>query len=64
MPRIVTLIALVAGLAIANRYTPGLVQAVLLLLVVYLVATHGDTVGRALGNASAGLARGYGVSPR
>lgn len=63
MPRIVTLILLIAGLAAANRYTPGLVQAVLALTVLYLAVTHGDKLGAAFTNASGGLARSFGTKP-
>jgi hypothetical protein len=62
-PRIVTLLALVAALAAANHYTPGLVEAVLLLTALYLVVTHSGQVNDAFSSASAGLARGFGVSP-
>jgi hypothetical protein len=64
MPRIVTVISLIAGLVLANRYTPGVVQAVLVLVAIYLVVTHADQVGRVFVNASAGLARDYGATPR
>lgn len=63
MPRVVTFLLLIAGLAAANRYTPGLVQAVLGLTVIYLAATHADKLGGAFVNASAGLARGFGTTP-
>lgn len=54
---------LIGALAASNRYTPGLVQAVLVLTVIYLAVTHADKVGAAFGNASAGLARGFGTTP-
>jgi hypothetical protein len=63
MPRIVTILLLVGGLAAANRYAPGVVQAVLLLTLLYLAVTHGDKLGNAFVNASAGLARGFGTTP-
>lgn len=48
LPRAVALLGLVALLAAANRFTPGMVQAVLVLLGTYLVLTHGGQVGAAI----------------
>jgi hypothetical protein len=63
MPRIVTILLLVGGIAAGNRYAPGVLQAVLVLTVLYLAVTHADKLGAAFTNASAGLARGFGVTP-
>jgi hypothetical protein len=46
MPRIVTILLLVGGLAAGNRYAPGVIQAVLALTVLYLAVTHADKLGR------------------
>jgi hypothetical protein len=59
-PRIVTFLLVLAGLAIANRYAPGVPQAILAIVVLYLIVTHGDQVNRAITGASASLAHAYG----
>jgi hypothetical protein len=59
MPRIVTIVLLVGMLAAANAYAPEVLTGVLVLVALYLVATHADQVNRALTGASAGLARGF-----
>ena len=64
MPRIVTVLLLVGALAAANRYAPGVVQAILALVALYLAVTHAPKLGAAFTNASAGLARGFGTTPR
>lgn len=61
-PRIVVVILVVGMLAAANRVTPGLVQAVLLLVLLYLVVTHSEKVGAALTGASWSFARAFGSS--
>lgn len=63
MPRIVTLVALIAALAAANRYTPGLVQMVLALTVLYLAATHSARLGSVFAARSSDLAHAFRTSP-
>lgn len=62
MPRIVPVLLLVGSLAAANRFTPGLVQAVLVLTGLYLVVTHSAAAGGVLSNASAALAHAFTTS--
>ena len=60
-PRAVTFLLLLGGLALANRYAPGILQAMLAIVVLYLVVTHAGQVNQAITNASAALAGAYGV---
>lgn len=56
------MLLLVAALAAANSYAPGILEAVLLLTALYLVAEHGAKVGDALTNGSAALSHAFGYS--
>lgn len=58
-PRIVTLLLLLAGLVMTNRLAPGVLQAILAIVVLYLIVTHGDQVNRVINRASGDLARSF-----
>jgi hypothetical protein len=58
-PRIVVALLMLAGLALANRYAPGVLQAILVIVVLYLIVTHGDRVNASITRASAGLAHAF-----
>lgn len=60
-PRAVTFLLLLGGLALVNRYAPGILQATLVIVVLYLVVTHGDQVSQAINRGSGDLARAFRV---
>jgi len=64
MPRILVLVA-VAGLALAaNRYAPGVLQAVLALVVLYVLLTHVAPAVGLVNQAPAFLGRGFAPTRR
>lgn len=58
-PRIVTALLMLGGLALANRYAPGILQAILAIVVLYLIVTHGDQVNASITRASGNLAHAF-----
>lgn len=58
-PRIVTVLLMLGGLALANRYAPGILQAILAIVVLYLIVTHGDRINASITAASGSLAHAY-----
>lgn len=62
LPRIVPLLVMVAFVSAANRYAPGTLQLVLLLIGLYLVLTYADKVAAVITGKTDALAAGLGAA--
>lgn len=63
VPRAVALLAVIGLAIVGNRYSPGILQAVLALVVLYVALTHSDRVLGLVGQGPSSLARAFHPEP-